>query len=175
VLATQEQAQAIELQWTALNQSQAAEYSVRHHRLSVDLFRDRRSARPDLSDRDIIRGMFNDDLQALMKRSDFDGLKNRYYEMAMFVAEEDKSPVELLAESRRMELRCYQRSGGIKRVEISAAGRGNACPACQRLDGKVLTLEDALRTMPLPCRDCTMVVVGNRPGFCRCLYLPVIR
>jgi hypothetical protein len=174
VLLTEDQAHAIEVEWAAHYHSRALDHWLSRYDLSVDVFRERRAARHDIGDRDIIWGMFNEHLQVLMKQSDFHGLKSRYYQMALFVAEEDRGFIDLLAASHQMELRGYQQMGLVSRVQISAAGRGNACAACLRLDGNVLAIDEALRTMPLPCKTCTSVVVGTRPGFCRCLYVAVV-
>jgi hypothetical protein len=174
VLVTEDQARAIDAEWTAHYQSRAIEHWLNRYDLRVDVFRERRAARHDIRDRDIIWGMFNEQLQELMRQGDFQGLKIRYYQMALFVAEEDRDFVDLLSASHQMELRRYAQFGVVNRVRISSAGAGNACAACLRLDGQMFTIEEALRTMSLPCKSCTSVVVGSRPGFCRCQYLAVV-
>ncbi len=170
VLATAEEAQAIEAEWAARAQSQATEGLVRRYHLDEAIFQQRRATAGAPPDRDIIWGMFNEDLHALLKRGDLHGAKCRYYEMALFVGEEDRNFIGLLEACHRADLQLMKLSG-IKRVQIAASV---GCDACRSQDGKVFTVDEALRTVPLPCTSCTMVVVGTRPGFCRCLYAPMV-
>jgi hypothetical protein len=174
VLATERQAEVIEAAWTARHERRAAEQAVQRFGLSLDQFRERRAAQPDCSVRDLIWGMFNESLHGLMRAGDLSGLKTRYYEMALFCAEEDRPFTHLLEQSHEMELRSYLRSQVVSRVEVITAGEGNSCPACLRLHGEVFGVMEALQTKPLPCRACTTVVVGSKPGFCRCCYVAVV-
>lgn len=68
-------------------------------------------------------------------------------------------------------LRRYQKSG-VKRVKISSAGEAS-CPACREQSGKVYLIEDALKEMPIPCKNCTFDLHGGRTsiGWCRCVYI----
>ena len=68
---------------------------------------------------------------------------------------------------RRRNLINYKELGVLKYVEISSAGDGACCPACNQLNGKRCLLEDELRNPTLPVKNCT----GD---FCRCSYLPVV-
>ena len=70
-------------------------------------------------------------------------------------------------------LRRYQK-GGVKQVKISAVG--DSCPACQAQNKKIYLIEDALKEMPIPCKDCTFDLHGEHAsvGWCRCVYVPVI-
>src|SRR5262245_1420976 len=54
VLATEEQARTIEAQWTSFYQSRAFERWLEQLRLDASTFHERRAARPDLRDRDIV-------------------------------------------------------------------------------------------------------------------------
>lgn len=48
------------------------------------------------------------------------------------------------------------------------------CEACRALDGQVLTVDEALEQMPIPCRDCTYGISDTEPfGWCRCMYVSV--
>jgi len=167
VIVTEAQAEEIEGAWTAHYQRRATEQMVRRYGLSSEAFQANRLAQPGGSDRDLLWGLLNQSVQELMRIGDLGALKSRYYEMALFCAEEGRPFVHLLESSHDMELRSLLSIGG-RRVSILSAGRGSACPACQRLDGKTYSIEEALKSKPLPCRDCTTVVVGTAPGFCRC-------
>ena len=153
--------------------ARAREHWLGRLRLSVEAFNARRAAQSVLSDRDIIWSMFNEDLQGLMEMGDLHGLAVRYYGMALFVAEENRPFLPLLQQHSRMELMSFRKTG-IGRVEILSTGAGSACEACYEQHGRVFLLSEALETMPLPCKRCATVVVGDRPGFCRCIYLAVM-
>jgi hypothetical protein len=46
------------------------------------------------------------------------------------------------------------------------------CEACRALDGRVMTVDEALKQMPIPCRDCTYGVSETEPfGWCRCMFI----
>jgi len=65
----------------------------------------------------------------------------------------------------------YKRSSVLKKVQISSVG---GCEACQELDGKVFTIDEALKEMPIPNKECTFQLHGKIPRYCRCTYVPVI-
>ncbi len=174
ILVTEEQATVIEAAWTAHAQERAVEQTVRRIGLSVLEFQALRATEPRLSVRDLIWRLLNQGLQELMTAGDLDGLKSRYYEMALFCAEGDRPFAHLLEQSHEMELRSYIQTEVVQRVQILSAGEGNSCPGCLRMHGRVFSLQEALRAKPLPCQECTSVVVGSTPGFCRCCYVPLL-
>lgn len=58
--------------------------------------------------------------------------------------------------------------GHVKEVEILDAG-DSSCAICQSLRRKKYTIQEALKTMPIPVKNCK-----NDYGFCRCIYLPIV-
>ena len=174
VLVTEEQARSIEATWDAHYQRRVAEQAVQRYALSLEVFRARRAAYPDRADRDLIWSMFNESIEALIRSGDFGALKSRYYEMALFCAQDNRSFTHLLEKSHEMELRSYLESGVVQNVEVQSAGHGNSCSACLRLHGTVFRIAEALQIKPLPCSECTTDVVGTKAGFCRCCYIAVI-
>lgn len=119
---------------------------------------------------DLIWSVFNELLNKYGKSQDWQSLKMVYYEMALYEYRQGGTYFHLLQESAKMELLNYKETGIVKKVEISCLG---GCEACQKLNGKILTLEKALNTLPVPNKDCTYQM-GNERGFCRCVYLSVI-
>ena len=72
-----------------------------------------------------------------------------------------------------IKLKQYQ-SSGFESVEIITCGE-QSCTSCQKLEGKVINITDALATKPLPCKDCTFDLESvNEIGWCRCTYCPHI-
>lgn len=61
----------------------------------------------------------------------------------------------------------YRQSDVISKVEILAAS--DSCAHCKSRQGKIYTVEEAIKTRPLPCKEC-----DHDMGYCRCVYMPVI-
>jgi hypothetical protein len=120
------------------------------------------------NDNDIIWSLFN---QVVLKTRDYQTLKMIYYEMALFLNEEGKDFFHVLQQSKRMELIVYKQRG-VKKVEILAAS--NSCEHCQKLNGKILTINEALEEMFIPCEECTHIISVAHRGFCRCCYVPIV-
>ncbi len=94
------------------------------------------------------------------------------FSMALFSYQVGKDYSSLLEESARRELMRYKDWGSPARVEILAAA--NSCECCRAQNGSLLTVDEALKTMPLPNKSCTYELAPGRPGWCRCTYLPVL-
>jgi len=95
-------------------------------------------------------------------------MNETYFEQALKLHKAGKDAFPLLQEHQRSQLRSYQASGVVKKVEILTAG-DSSCEKCKSLHGKILTISEAFRTMPIPVANCK-----NAYGYCRCVYLPVI-
>lgn len=130
------------------------------------------SAKGIKSNKDIIWALFNRKLVSCIKENNWQEMRLIYYEMAIFECKEGKEFFHLLQESRKCDLMNY-RSLGIKSVEIKTAGKENSCETCQKLEGKRMTIEDALQTMPIPVKECQKDAFDNGKGFCRCCYLAI--
>ena len=74
-------------------------------------------------------------------------------------------------EYARDKLRHFQEAG-IKRVRISTAGE-SSCPACRKQSKRIFMIDEALKEMPIPCKDCTFDLHGvhGKVGWCRCVYI----
>lgn len=70
-------------------------------------------------------------------------------------------------ETERMRLLEYKRSG-LEKVRVVSVG---GCQACIDIMGKVLTIDDALKEMPIPVNECTFKLHSKVPGWCRCRYV----
>jgi len=97
-----------------------------------------------------------------------------YFLMAHFLYDEHKEFRHLLEQSHRMELLRFKEDGWVEKVSIITAGDAS-CEACQKLDGKVFTVDEALDQTPIPCKECTFDFGGTgQSGWCRCLYGAVV-
>jgi hypothetical protein len=95
-----------------------------------------------------------------------------YYSMALFLDREGRSGFEQLQSAARMQIRRFQETGVVKKLRIRTAP--GACEACRRQDGKMLTFTQALKQMPIPCKNCTGHMQDEKLSFCRCIYEAVL-
>ena len=102
-------------------------------------------------------------------------LKMAYLILASLASKTGKPFRSFKLAAYHCELLCYKGTNGVvKNVEISNHDDKNACVECQNSKGKIYSIDDALKLMPLPCRKCTCVGVNGQIGFCNCCYLPVL-
>lgn len=102
--------------------------------------------------------------------NDYHCRKMAHYQLAIELSRKKEDFLHHLKEAARYELLRYKQSGATK-VEILPAGERNSCSECQKLSGKILDIETALTTMPIPCIHCTHTDPGGKSGFCRCTYV----
>lgn len=119
---------------------------------------------------DVIWGLFN---ELILKTKDLCLLKTIYYSMALFLNEDGKDCFTILQQSAKMELMRFKQEGFIEKVKILTAGK-DSCEACRCLENKIFTIEEALKKMPIPCKECTHKIHNNKKSFCRCCYLAKI-
>jgi len=120
----------------------------------------------EASDSDVLWGLFN---ELTTRTSDTHQLKMIYYLMALFLDEEHRDFSVPLRESNRLNVLSLKRPG-LKYVQVCAAP--DSCDACKALEGKMILIEEALQSNPLPCIDCTRLMKHPDKGFCRCTYVP---
>lgn len=128
-----------------------------------------------------LHGAHSDDVAAtvvLLRRITIgsDDLHQRmmaFHDLACIADKENKPFRGYLTQSVRYAL-LHHRSGRFAsdRVEVRA---GSSCPQCQAHDREVYSVDEALRLMPIPRADCTHTLLGSQPGFCRCMWLPVLK
>ena len=51
----------------------------------------------------------------------------------------------------------------------------NSCEGCQKLNGRMLTIDEALREKPIPYQNCSHEIEKGKPGWCLCHYQPVFK
>ena len=111
-------------------------------------------------------------IEAIEKR-DYDFLSHIYWCQSYFLYIENKNYIPTMELFFEIKLKQYQ-SSGFESVEIITCGE-QSCTSCQKLEGKVINITDALATKPLPCKDCTFDLESvNEIGWCRCAYGPHI-
>jgi hypothetical protein len=113
------------------------------------------------------------ELRKAMEKQDYHAMKMIYFDQALIWYEEGAGFQKLLRESNKWELMKLKRTGVIEKVEILSAG-SRSCEACQKLEGKIFTIQEALEKMPIPHDKCTLELNPDKPGWCRCEYIAVI-
>ena len=113
---------------------------------------------------DIAWAAMND---AVMRTRDLNSLSNIFFAKALFLHAEGRDCSYARRKSLEFELRHMQQQGFVKKVRIIATG---CCEACMWQHDRVLTIRKALKTMPIPCNDCTVKVYGREAeySYCRC-------
>ena len=164
---TEAQAMAAEEKWDSYNLRQKSLSTLFPFGLTEqDL--EKEKARSALSDPDAVISLL---AHVVEETNDLHKRKMALGQLAVY-AEQDGQPFhEYLIEANRCELHRYKQQG-VKKVEILTAGPRNACTEFENNARKIFEIDDALRLMPLPHPRCTHIIVGKRPGFCRCSYIP---
>jgi len=123
---------------------------------------------------DVLWGLSNYLLQEYIKKDDWQEIKMIYFNQALFLHEQGKDCFYILKEVARCELIILEKLDYFKRVEILTCN-DQSCPECQKLSGKVFTIEQALKEMPIPVKECTCKLNPKAlGGWCRCMYVSVI-
>lgn len=123
-------------------------------------------------DADLKWGELNKQVVEAMKIGDWATMKQCYNEMVYILGREGRSAQRTIEERNRCELMNLKESS-IEKVEILTARNETVCKYCASLEGKISTIDEALKTMPIP-GNCSGDVFGTGHSFCRCEYLPVI-
>jgi hypothetical protein len=130
-----------------------------------------RQRKRSASDADAIWALFNQVTQSYMKCGDYQGLSAVYYDMALFLDEEGKDSLKVGQAARKMTLMDFKETGVVDAVEIVGGG---GCSKCQALVGRRLSIDEALRTMPIPCAACEDYLNYPNRGLCRCIYVAAV-
>jgi hypothetical protein len=104
-------------------------------------------------------------IQEKMEALDWHSMKDIYYQQALILYEDGRDPFAILQANAVCDLHNWKHSGLIKKVKIIATK--DSCQYCLALNGKTISLDEALEVMPIPVKDC-----GR--GFCQCCYGAVL-
>lgn len=137
--------------------------------ISEEEFQRERKAAKGIPDDDVMWGLLNRKILEGNKNK-LGGVKAVYLDMAHFLRMEGRNALNALKGFHKFTLQDFLEAG-IEKVSISTA-KSETCEACAKLEGKMLTVKEALSTMPLPVEDCCFTFKGYKHAFCRCMYLP---
>lgn len=74
-------------------------------------------------------------------------------------------------ESARLKLISHQNRSSKPLRILAGNTRYQSCEVCRQNNGKILTAEEALETMPIPHKECKHNPNENGEGWCRCSYV----
>jgi hypothetical protein len=127
-------------------------------------------------------GTFNNFLWSTLNEEMFEAVKNKEYKqaahyyknMAVILNEEGKDNYKILCEAHKMhllslkeELKQSRKEGSDSDiiVTILSCGVDSLCENCQKVVGKEMLLEEAIKLKLLPVKDCSC------KGYCNCEYI----
>jgi len=185
-LVTEEEAEKIESEWNVINEINRkddillslksglknsieiseSEFDKIYQQVENDL---RNKWSVDPTEGDVLWGLAHELLKKAFVKKDFQGAKFLYQNMSYYIYESNKDGYELLKEAHKMELRFYKQLDVCKKIEISVCN--DACEECQKNKNLILDIEEAIKSCPLPCKNCTNKTYGQSLPRCRCCYL----
>ena len=113
-------------------------------------------------------------VQQAMEARDWGSLQGAYQQQARILFNERRPHHHVAIEATRAQLMRFQEAG-ISSVKVSSARDERVCEYCGSLDGKIYSVEDALKQMLIPGSRCTDGSDENpHGGRCRCIYSPIV-
>lgn len=104
---------------------------------------------------------------------DHHGRSLLFFGMAMFLSYENKPSLMLQREAVRAQLMDAAAKGGCSEIEILKGRDG--CKVCERLNGKHMSLTEAIQNPPIPCKGCSEPPLGDEGDpWCMAFFLPVL-
>jgi len=110
--------------------------------------------RAEPSEGDVLWALSMELLLKFMENSNFEDMKMIYFDQALFLYAQGKDYIRVLAEANKCDLYHYRKQKIVKKVEIVTCGDAS-CPSCQKLSGKIYTIDQALKEMPIPEKTCS--------------------
>ncbi len=173
VLVTENEAKKIDLEWDKVNYRKNAINQLSSYGINEKNYDNRKKElskklNSEANDGDVVWSLLNEQLNKKMKDNDFGFLSMIYADMALILYKEGKDCFTYQQQATKMVLLSHKQSS-FNNVKILTCGI-NSCEACQKLDGKVFTIEEALEKMPIPVKECSTKMYDKNRGFCRCCY-----
>jgi len=96
-----------------------------------------------------------------------------HYEKAINLSKKGKDPFKQLWLASKIRLLRYKKSEVVKKVSILS---GDGCVSCKKQNGKIYSISEALKKMPIPNKNCSYHLhpKNKKYSFCRCIYLPEV-
>lgn len=180
-LVTEQESESIDKEWSDLYYEQMKTYKpeiCKTYNISKEEYSNRKAILTsrfgrEAFDNDISWMILNEQI-TLTK--DPNEISNIYSQMASQLTQERKDSFEIQKQGYKFKLLTLQKAG-IEKTEVSSVE--HLCPHYKKLNKTILSIDEALKTMPIPRRDCTKIVETYEEdnsqeityALCNCLYL----
>jgi len=111
----------------------------------------------------VLLSLFNENI---MKVRDLNEREERYNRLAIILNRAGEESFHILKAAAKTGLAALKKEGFVN-VSIMT---NETCEACNKVNGKVLSIEEALRTMPIPIKECANYPYNETRSFCTCWY-----
>jgi len=112
----------------------------------------------------VVMSLFNENI---LKTKDLRLMEQRYHEVARYLDVKGNDTFHLQKAAAIARLAALKQEK-FKKVYILSTGN---CDRCKELDGEVMTIEEAKKTMPIPIREgCNNRGEGDKYSICVCSY-----
>lgn len=99
---------------------------------------------------------------------DFEGIT---YRMAIFLNKQGVDCFHVLRGLAEIKVAKFKKRN-IKKVKIT--NFSDSCSHCKEISNKVISIDEAIKQMPIPCKKCSYKIYDRKNNFCRCDYQPVV-
>ncbi|TFG92556.1 MAG: hypothetical protein E4H15_03440 [Syntrophobacterales bacterium] len=111
----------------------------------------------------VVMSLFN---ETILKLKSLDEMEEQYIKLAGILNRAGEEMFHILKSAQKTRLAIFRKEG-YKNVRIVTH---EECEACSKLEGKVLSITEALRRMPLPIKECAAHPWNEDHSFCTCWY-----
>jgi hypothetical protein len=113
---------------------------------------------------EVVMSLFNENI---LKTKDLRLMEQQYHEVARYLDVKGNDTFHIQKAAAHARLAALKQEK-FKKVYILSHGN---CDACKALDGEVMTIEKAKKTLPIPIREgCTNRGEGDKYSICVCSY-----
>lgn len=108
--------------------------------------------------------------ELILEKTELFQLQSLYFRIALLKYKQGEEFFPHLQQHAKLQLTSLKQKG-YDRVKISSIG---SCEMCQQLNGRVLSVNEALKEKPIPNMKCTHEIEKGKLGWCMCHYEPFI-
>ncbi len=85
---------------------------------------------------------------------------------------ENKDPIELIRQKRKLELQKIKEVGIYTKVKIGTLHEG-ICTTAKKMKDKSYSIDEAIKQMPIPFPNCKNRALHKKIKVCTCYYVPL--
>lgn len=127
----------------------------------------------ETSDADVLWRIYNDLIISYGKERQFDQVSYIYASMAGHLSRRGKDSFNLQVESKKAYL-AHLKNIPVEdkdKLKVTIDAPNHECAVCKKLNGKEISIDEAISKMPLPPKKCTYLIRKGEAPFCVCGYV----